>query len=47
MNVLEMKCLISLVGNLVYREWLEKGMKRCVGELEQKGSLRVEHIREY
>ena len=30
-NVLEMKCLRSLVE---YREWIELGMKRCVGELE-------------
>ena len=30
-NVLEMKCLRSLVG---VREWIELGMKRCVGELE-------------
>ena len=30
-NVLEMKCLRSLVGGL---EWIELGMKRCVGELE-------------
>ena len=26
---------------------IELGMKRCVGELEQKGSQRVEQIREY
>ena len=30
-NVLEMKCLRSLVG---VSEWIELGMKRCVGELE-------------
>ena len=30
-NVLEMKCLGSLVG---VREWIEFGMKRCVGKLE-------------
>ena len=29
------------------RDWIELGMKRCVGELEKKGSLRVEQIREY
>ena len=29
-NVLEMKCLRSLVGE----EWTELSMKRCVGELE-------------
>ena len=38
----EMKCLRSLV-----REWIGSGMKRCVGELECKGSWRVEQIREY
>ena len=31
-NVLEMKCFASLVG--VSHEWIELGMKRCVGELE-------------
>ena len=30
-NVLEMKCLRSW---LEYREWIELGMKRCVGELK-------------
>ena len=30
-NVLEMKCLKVW---LEYREWIELGMKRCVGELE-------------
>ena len=30
-NVLEMKCLRSLVG---VSRWIELGMKRCVGELE-------------
>ena len=30
-NVLEMKCLRSLVGVL---QLIELGMKRCVGELE-------------
>ena len=34
-NILEMKCLRSLVEG---HEWIELGMKRCVGELEQKGS---------
>ena len=34
-NVLEMKCLRSLVE---CREWIELGMKCCVGELELKGS---------
>ena len=34
-NVLEMKCLRS---SLECHEWIELGMKRCVGELEQKGS---------
>ena len=31
MNVLEIKCLRSM---LECREWIELGMKRCVGELE-------------
>ena len=30
-NVFEMKCLRSL---LECREWIELGMKKCVGELE-------------
>ena len=30
-NVLEIKCLRSL---LECREWIDLGMKRCVGELE-------------
>ena len=30
-NVLEMKCLRSLVG---VSRWIELSMKRCVGELE-------------
>ena len=30
-NVLEMQCLRSFVG---VHEWIELGMKRCVGELE-------------
>ena len=32
--VLEIKCLKSLECH----EWIELGMKRCVGELEYKGS---------
>ena len=35
-NVLEMKCLRSLVG--VSLMDIELGMKRCVGEIEYKGS---------
>ena len=34
-NVLEMKCLRSLVE---CHEWIALGMKRCVGELQYKGS---------
>ena len=33
MNVLEMKCLRSFLG-VSQMEWIELGMKRCVGELE-------------
>ena len=43
-NVLEMKCLGSLVG---VSEWIEFGMKRCVEELEQEWIWRVEWMREY
>ena len=35
MNVLEMKCLRNLVG---VSRMDRVGMKRCVGELESKGS---------
>ena len=33
-NDLEMKCLKSLVGDLEYHEWIELGIRRCVGELQ-------------